>query len=305
MGTKKLPLKSLRTGRPPTARAARSMSRKASRALINNHHHLEKKKHQAAEKGDKKTEESISAELAALGGLDHYQQASLLGQSLERGGDTSKVLLEWLPVREMRASGRQFRMLEVGSLSVRNACSASGLFDMVHIDLGSQGPGIIQQDFMERPLPDTDADRFDIVSLSLVLNFVPDAAARGQMLARTLSFLRTNASGSPGGSAGAPLPSLFLVLPRSCVTNSRYLTEARLKDLMETLGYELVKARTSQKLSYGLWKRARLMKTAGIKFAKHQVNPGRTRNNFVITLDHSAAKQTDFSSDRRPPSSDG
>ncbi|KAM4062230.1 25S rRNA (adenine(2142)-N(1))-methyltransferase, bmt2 domain-containing protein [Hirsutella rhossiliensis] len=305
MGSKKLQLKSLRTGRPPTARPARSMSRKASRALINGHHQLEKKRRQAADKGDKKTEESLCAEIAALGGLDHYQQASLQGQSLERGGDTSRVLLEWLPVREMRVSGQRLRMLEIGSLSTSNACSVSGLFDMVHIDLCSKEPGIVQQDFMERPLPETEADRFDIISLSLVLNFVPDTAVRGQMLARTLSFLRANANDSPSGSASVPLPSLFLVLPRSCVTNSRYLTEARLKELMETLGYEMVKARTSQKLSYGLWKRTRPMATDGTRFIKQQVNPGRRRNNFVITLDHTAAKQPIFPSTRRRLSSDG
>lgn len=301
MGAKKLSLKSLQTGRPPMARPARSMSRKASRAIINNHHQLEKERRQAADRGDRQTEESLSAEIAALGGLDYYQQASLQGQSFERGGDTSKVLLEWLPVREMRASGLRLKMLEVGSLSTRNACSVSGLFEMVHIDLCSKEPGIVQQDFMERPLPESEADKFDIISLSLVLNFVPDAAVRGQMLARTLSFLRTSAGKSPAGSASVPLPSLFLVLPRSCITNSRYLTEPRLKELMEMLGYEMVKARTSQKLSYGLWKRARPVAAAGTKFTKKQVNPGRSRNNFVITLDHSAV----FPRERRSLSSDG
>ncbi|PHH89176.1 hypothetical protein CDD83_6570 [Cordyceps sp. RAO-2017] len=223
----------------------------------------------------------MSAEIAALGGLEQYQQASLQGQSLERGGDTSKILLEWLPISELRSLGRRLRMLEIGALSTRNACSTSGLFDMVHIDLKSREPGILQQDFMERPLPGAEAEKFDIISLSLVLNFVPEAATRGLMLARSLSFLRGGAE-----KPGLPTPSLFMVLPRSCVTNSRYFSETRLQELMGALGYELVKAQQSHKLAYSLWQLRGAQAQADIRFTKQEVNPGRKRNNFVVTLSH-------------------
>ncbi|POR33620.1 25S rRNA adenine-N(1) methyltransferase [Tolypocladium paradoxum] len=290
MGTmKKQLLKSLKTGRPPTVKSARSMSRKASRTLINSHHQLEKRRSQAAAKGDKDAEATISAEIASLGGLDHYQQASLQGQSLDRGGDTSKILLEWLPVAEMKSTGKRLRMLEVGSLSTRNACSTSGLFDVVHIDLNSQEPGILQQDFMKRPLPETEVAKFDIISLSLVLNFVPEAAGRGQMLFRTLTFLRDNPT-SLLGTPDLPFPSLFLVLPRSCITNSRYFTQSRLEELMTTLGYELVQAKSTQKLAYSLWKKARPLASTNIDFTKREVNPGRTRNNFAVTLKNPASQ---------------
>lgn len=231
MGTKTKPLKSLESGRPPMARPTRSsISRKASRALINRHHQLEKRRRQAAANGDTEAEATIAADVAAFGGLDLYQLASLQGQSLERGGDTSRTLLEWLPTQEMKGLlGRRLRMLEVGSLSTRNACSTSGLFDMVHIDLNIQEPGILQQDFMERPLLGSEADKFDSLSLSLVLNFVLDATGRGRMLCRTLSFLRTDAGDSPDtASLRLPFPALFIVLPRSCITNSRYFTERML-----------------------------------------------------------------------------
>ncbi|KJZ73366.1 hypothetical protein HIM_07160 [Hirsutella minnesotensis 3608] len=286
MGAKKKTLKSLRSGRPPTATASRSMSRKASRTLINSHHQLEKKRRQAIAEGDADAEKSLSAEIATLGGLKHYQRASLQGQSLERGGDTSKVLLEWLNVRTMKDIKHCPRMLEVGSLSTRNACSLSGFFDMVHIDLNSQEPGIQQQDFMERPLPESDADRFDLISLSLVLNFVPDAALRGQMLLRTLSFLRRNL-GEPGdGQAAWPGPLLFLVLPRSCLDNSRYMSASRFTELLETLGYKVMQEKSSQKLWYSLWKLVQAQPPSTVKFTKREVNPGRSRNNFSITLDH-------------------
>ena len=261
------------------------MSRKASRTLINTHHQLEKRRRQAAATGDDKAEAAIAAEIASLGGLGHYQQASLQGPSLDRGGDTSKVLLEWLSTKEVATGGPRLKMLEVGALSTRNACSRSGLFDMVHIDLNSQEQGILEQDFMERPLPASDTDKFDIISLSLVLNFVPEAEGRGQMLLRTLSFLREQKAASQGPF---PFPALFLVLPRSCLDNSRYMTQSRLEELMGDLCYQRVHIKMTQKLAYSLWHNTRLLPSTKIEFTKREVNPGRTRNNFVITLQHRA-----------------
>lgn len=287
MGTKKRQApKSLSSGRPPLVKSTRSMSRKASRTLINRHHQLEKSRHQAEAKGDTQAEARIAAELADLGGLDHYQQASLQGQSSDRGGDTSRILLEWLPIPEIKAHGQPLRMLEVGALSTRNACSTSGLFDMVHIDLNSQEPGIQKQDFMERPHPKNDADRFDMISLSLVLNFVPDAARRGEMLVRTLSFLRSTITAT-ATTTEEFLPSLFLVLPRSCVDNSRYFTDARLEELMALLGYAKIRSKSTQKLAYSLWRRGSSARTRATDFTKKEVNPGRTRNNFCVTLKRS------------------
>ena len=69
-------------------------------------------------------------------------------------------------------------MLEVGALSTSNACSRSGLFEIERIDLNSQAEGITQQDFMERPLPKDSSEQFEIISLSLVLNYVPDAIGK-------------------------------------------------------------------------------------------------------------------------------
>jgi 25S rRNA (adenine2142-N1)-methyltransferase len=283
---KKTTLKSLSQGRPPNAKSKRTMSRKASRTLINTHHQLEKKRRQAIDRKDVETEAALATEIAKLGGLDHYQQASLQGQSIDRGGDTSKILLDWLPLKHMKNLSRPLRMLEVGALSTRNACSISGIFDMVHIDLNSQEPGIQQQDFMERPLPSDDSDRFDMISLSLVLNFVPDAAGRGEMLKRTLSFLRLG-EGSLAGTSEALLPALFVVLPRSCVDNSRYFTDERFRELMTMLGYEKLQSKKTQKLDYSLW-RVTTYPTRLREFTKKEINPGRTRNNFAVILKHAA-----------------
>lgn len=298
MGTiKKKSLKSLSAGRPPMAKASRTMSRKASRTLINKHHQLEKQLRRAAEQGDSGQQRLLKEEIEKLGGLDKYQKASLQGQSHDRGGDTSKILMQWLPLSQIPQLTRKPRMLEVGALSTTNACSVSGLFDMVHIDLNSQEPGITQQDFMERPLPTEEGERFDIISLSLVINFVPNAADRGRMLARTLSFLKGGASSPPPISSTTTattattnvFPSLFLVLPRSCIDNSRYFTDTRLEELMSTLGYSKIEAKLTQKLAYSLWKRGTPESMRPKSFQKEELNPGKTRNNFVITLDRSAS----------------
>lgn len=285
--SKKTTLASLKAGRPPMAKSSRTMSRRASRSLINTHHQLEKRRLQAKAKGDKVEEALIEKELVKLGGLDHYQQASLQGQSHDRGGDTSRVLMDWLPKEAMKKDGRTFKLLEVGALSTKNACSMSGLFNSVHIDLHSQEPGIEQQDFMERPIPRDKSEKFDIISLSLVVNFVPDAATRGKMLQRTLSFLDKTTEVGTATKVDSVFPSVFMVLPRSCFENSRYMTEKRFEEIMNALGYSRIQRKMTQKLAYSLWLMGGTPGTPTAIFPKKEINPGRTRNNFVITLDGS------------------
>lgn len=47
----------------------------------------------------------IDAQLESLGGIEAYQHASSLGQSSERGGDTSRVLISWLNQLKLNALG--------------------------------------------------------------------------------------------------------------------------------------------------------------------------------------------------------
>ncbi|KAK7993598.1 cytochrome P450 oxidoreductase OrdA-like [Apiospora arundinis] len=280
---KKRASRSLAHGRPPVLQKPKSISRKATKSLINSIHVLEKRKAQAVSKGNVAEVAKIDAEIAALGGIEKYQQASLQGQRTDRGGDSSKVLMEWLkpiyPALKATASDGPVRMLEVGALSTTNECSSSGLFSMERIDLNSQGEGILQQDFMERPLPKGPSERFDIISLSLVLNFVPDAAGRGNMLLRTLEFLK-----KPLASADEKLdeflPSLFLVLPAPCVTNSRYTDESTLEAIMNSLGYVQTRSKTTNKLVYYLWTRKNTSPGRGEQFTKKEIRSGGLKEQF-------------------------
>lgn len=299
MGTnRKKPQKlKLTAGRPPILQKPTSISRKATRTLINQIHTLEKRKRQAAHNGDKNAEARIAAEIAAIGGLKRYQQASLQGQRNDRGGDSSRILMDWLKPIESGLKnfgtadpGRRLHMLEVGALSITNACSQSGIFDIERIDLNSQGEGILQQDFMERPLPMSESEQFDIISLSLVLNFVPEPSDRGDMLLRTLSFLRqpTVCFKDRAKEGLKPyFPSLFLVLPSPCISNSRYLDKDKLNAIMVSLGYEMTKFKETTKLVYYLWTRiadeAPFSRSIA-SFTKKELRSGANRNNFAIVL---------------------
>lgn len=266
----------------------KSISRKSTKALINSHHLLEKKRAQAVAKGDKAAEAAVKAEIAALGGIEKYQQASLQGQRNDRGGDSSRQLMEWLkPIfsaSDLPAEA-SIRMLEVGALSTTNSCSRSGFFDVERIDLNSQSQGILQQDFMERPLPSSDDERFDIISLSLVLNFVSDAHTRGDMLLKTLDFLKVPRENVGDSSKLQDIfPSLFIVLPAPCVTNSRYMDEDRLFRIMSVLGYEKTHNKVTQKLVYYLFCRKSPIPKKFPPFKKIEVRSGSSRNNFSVTL---------------------
>ncbi|KAL1957096.1 hypothetical protein VTO42DRAFT_6354 [Malbranchea cinnamomea] len=278
--------KLLSHGRPPMAgKPAPSLSSKATRALIRTHHQLQKERSRALADGNEELVRQLDQKIAAHGGIESYQLASKKGQSRDRGGDSSKVLVEWLgPVlKQLKGNDNCLKLLEIGALSTKNACSTVKSIDVTRIDLNSQEPGILQQDFMERPLPSSAADKFHIISLSLVLNYVPDAATRGKMLLRTTNFL-TQPMDRPELVEIDLLPCLFLVLPAACVLNSRYFTEDRLQAIMTSVGYSMAKRKVTNKLVYYLWKYDVSSKPGKVEFRKELLNDGRTRNNFTVTL---------------------
>lgn len=274
-------------GRPPTANRSTSLSAKATRAFIRSHHQLNKERARALASGNQELVGEIDEKIESLGGLESYQLASKKGQSRERGGDSSRVLLDWImPVlHKMRTPERSVRLLEIGSLSTRNACSFVNKLQVTRIDLRSQEDGILQQDFMERPLPLSETERFHIISLSLVLNYVDDPALRGQMLHRTVSFMSTELLEDPGDNSKNIFPCLFLVLPAACLLNSRYFNEERLKDIMHSIGYRISTRKVTSKLVFYLWKFVNIHDSEkGRTFRKEILNPGRVRNNFTVTL---------------------
>lgn len=279
--------KALSSGRPPLSRSKERMSSKKSRTIIRTHHRLQKEQAAAIRKGDGKAAEAFSKAIEKNGGIKLYQAASKQGQSKSRGGDSSKVLVDWLQEAKVLTPMDEsaivpYRLLEVGALSTKNDISRfPKIINVTRIDLNSQGPGIEQQDFMKRPLPKLEEDRFDIISLSLVLNYVPDPVGRGEMLKRITTFLRTGAL--PLKNRNSALPALFLVLPLPCVANSRYLDEELLIQVMINLGFTITKKKDASKLCYYLF--TMTGKPNRAKHEKKKIRDGPTMNNFSIVVE--------------------
>lgn len=212
---------------------------------------------------------AIDGEIEKRGGIETYQQASTLGQDGKRGGDSSKQLIEWfgeLGITKLNNA------LEIGCLSCKNFISTSGIFkEIKRIDLNSQDPLILEQDFLKRPIPQSDDDKFNLISCSLVLNFVPRAEDRGLMIKLFPKFLI-----SEGGY-------LFLVLPLPCIDNSRYITKDSLFEIFKSQGLHVVKEKETHKLHYVLFQWDGRTNDK-FHFKKEQVKMGGKRNNFSIVL---------------------
>ncbi|BEI91728.1 uncharacterized protein CcaverHIS019_0405480 [Cutaneotrichosporon cavernicola] len=107
----------------PTEKKLSSASHKVTQSTISTFHTLLKRRkgierqlkssasseqHQALEKELK----NIDRQADEIGGLEAYQQASTLGQSSQRGGDSSHVLIKWLKgVRASTAWGVPLRLV--------------------------------------------------------------------------------------------------------------------------------------------------------------------------------------------------
>ena len=275
----------LSSTRPSKQRSSSSLSSSTIRGTIRTHHTLRKQLSSALAKRDVDGARTIESHLDKAGGILAYQHASTQGQSAQRGGDTSKILVNWLSGSGSYCSKddkqeKDLRLLDIGALRVDNAYAKSGMFQVERIDSHSQHPLIAEQDFMKRPIPekmDLGREGFDVVCLSLVVNFVGDPIQRGEMLRRVGLFLRSQSG------ATEHLPALFLVLPASCVTNSRYFNEDRLELMMTDLGYKIVERKMSMKLVYYLWQ-FKGMKDTVKKVKKQEIRTGKSRNNFTIVL---------------------
>jgi 25S rRNA (adenine2142-N1)-methyltransferase len=154
--------------------------------LIRRFHVLNKELAKLKDKpNDKETHvkrQNIVKEMESMGGLDWYQRASKLGQSKARGGDSSKWLMGVLTREGIpdHFQSRSMRLLDVGALSPFNYEKHKWI-QATPIDLNPQHPLIKKQDFLEMVPPKNEQDLFDIVCLSLVVNFVGDPVDRGNI----------------------------------------------------------------------------------------------------------------------------
>ncbi|KAI6151031.1 nucleolus protein [Pisolithus tinctorius] len=218
----------------------------------------------------------INEEIAIMGGLAAYQRMSSVGQGTDRGGGSERVLINWLVNMgfSTRDNMSKLGLLEVGALKPDNYASCSSWIDATPIDLRSRHPAIREQDFLLMEVNEN-RGKWDILSLSLVINFVPEPRDRGRMLCLAHTFLRESGL-------------LFLVLPLPCVENSRYLTFEHLSSLMTTIGFCEVEKKWKQggKMAYWLYRKVERDTCSDFSpFRKRSAcRQGSSRNNFVILL---------------------
>lgn len=179
----------------------------------------------------KKELQATEDDIVRLGGLEAYQRMSNIGQGNDRGGGSERIFVGWLSElsesQRLREEKRQFkyvvsgriiflavspltpcdyRLLEVGALRHDNYAPYTTWINNTPIDLRSRHPGILEQDFL-RYNEDENRGRWDLISLSLVVNYVPDAKDRGML--ESIIF------------------SLILSLTRGCQCRSYVATFAR------------------------------------------------------------------------------
>ncbi|KAI5481394.1 nucleolus protein [Pseudohyphozyma bogoriensis] len=282
---------------PSCASALANIPRAEYTKLINDYHALEKN---IAATNDPKEKERLRAKQEAMGGLQKYQEASLHGGDKSRGGESGKWCVKQLmelkvgvapsdkgkekakvvpkivivdgketkvwppkPVRE------KLRLLDVGAITGTSFANWKWI-DTTCIDLNPQAPHVQKYDFFDFPVPSQDK-LFDVVSLSLVVNFIGSLSKRGEILQHAHKYLK-------------PTGLLYLVLPLPCLTNSRYCTHERLESILTTTGWEKVRQHDSAKLTYWLCSRVGEGKGDGKVWKKEEVRAGVHRNNFCILV---------------------
>lgn len=170
---------------------------------------------------------SSAQALFDTGMIDAYQQASLYGN---KHFDSSK----WL-IQNMGPMPKPLKLLDVGSL--RLVYSKYSWIEATYIDLHSRHPQIQTADLLTF-LPE-DGKLFNIVCLSLVINFVGCPYQRFLMLRKARQLL------DPNFKDGI----VFIVLPRAVLFNSRRMTVDYFKSILSHTGLETIVEKHSKKLS--------------------------------------------------------
>ncbi|GAA5880214.1 hypothetical protein JCM16303_001255 [Sporobolomyces ruberrimus] len=275
-------------------------------ALIREFHALEKKLKSPQTTEEEK--ETIRKRQEEMGGIETYQKASLHGADKARGGETSKWLIKQLKQFKValdtsdKGKGkeaekveptiledgtkvwpkpkerRKLRLLDVGAIA-GTAYASETWIHTTSIDLNPQAPHVIKSNFFDFPIPaaDEEDELFDVVSLSLVMNFEGSLINRGHFLLRAHEYLKRDVPGY-----------LYLVLPLPCVTNSRYLTHQHLRKIFESTNWEVIAHHDSNKLTHWFLKEVEkeggARKGDGKVWKREEVRRGVERNNFCIVV---------------------
>lgn len=287
------------------------MSRKRARRVTTAFHKLTRQR-QAAD-DDPSAVQEIDMQLQAMGGRKEYQKASQVSTMFH---STSRWVLGhlsrngWLyGIREADETAsnnetasrkakkkkirRPTRLLEIGAINTElldagdsskrhdagSGSSTQPRLAVRAIDLHCMDRRIEKADFLKIPVNDVIVtQRYDVLVCSMVLNCVPTARARGDMVCRLYHFLR-------------PRGLCFVTIPRTCLALSPYMDKAHFVELLTGVGLEILETKESPKIAFFVCKRVDRQDKDGVvewddKWNQlHTIRQGKKYNNdFAIVL---------------------
>jgi len=258
------------------------LSSKERKEIISKVHQINKKKSLITNAADisqaeKQAQSSqLDAQISQLGGLNAYQFVSKTTESKYGGFNTAKWVIQQLKQhgafpKTKPSPDARLQLLDVGALSL-NYEHVSHYIQPTAIDLNPQHPKIIQADLLKYKPGEHEV--YDVVVLSLVLNFAGDPSVRGNIWSRGCLLCK------PGGH-------IVTVLPLPCVDNSRYLNEEVYLNLSKSLNLTLISTHRSKKLIFHMFKKEPPNQKVDSSIPTHtkkQVRNGDGLNNFCILL---------------------
>jgi 25S rRNA (adenine2142-N1)-methyltransferase len=197
-----------KTAAPLVPPPNKTMSRKRARQVTTQFHKLTRQREAAQQANDEQALQSLEQEITVMGGREAYQKASQVSTSFH---STSKWVLAHLSrngwiygvptVVHADASGvaampkkptkkeqqrRPTRILEVGAINTEllDAATTGGrLLQVRAVDLHAMDRRIEQADFLQLSVSHKSVEeRYDVIVCSMVLNCVPTALQRGEMV---------------------------------------------------------------------------------------------------------------------------
>jgi 25S rRNA (adenine2142-N1)-methyltransferase len=282
---------------------------KAEIELIRDFHVVEKRlaqlhnnpKYASGNNAAAKAEEEarLRDRLAGLGGIHAYQQASLGGLTL--GFNSAHWVLEQLVARKSELltktktrkktmteteTKQGLALLDVGAIKnnypVKELrCLAPVQVKPTSIDLNPQHEDVVKADFFDYAQQCLAQGRqFDVVVLSLCINFEGDPAKRGEMIRLASKLLPDDGL-------------CFLLLPAPCLENSRYLDLDLLVKILTVVGLEIDgEHKMSDKLFFAVLRKRSGLTQPHETVKRTQCRGGKSRNNFCIIVKPEIAKPT-------------
>ena len=248
------------------------------RRIITEYHTLNKRidsvrRNPSIQQEDKSSQiATLEAKKEKLGGISAYQKASRLGEVRHGSFNSAKWVVKQMRgfnVRDLKANktkveDEKLKLLDVGALD-NNYKKYSNWIQCTPIDLNPQSNEVLKADFLTLD----GKKEYDVVVMSLVVNFEGDIRRRGDMLRKCQELIVDKGY-------------LFFVLPLPCLNNSRYLNGELFISMMESLGFDVCAQHSSKKLSFFMFKKSHRVQAKS--FPKKVLRKGGNHNNFAIVL---------------------